>query len=72
MMAEDAALQRILVVRERETVMGQVMEVSMMETEDALETLCVAATTARSLVLTTMIRMTAVREEKRVEIDSRR
>jgi len=72
MMAEDAALQRILVVRERETVTEQVMGVSMMETEDALETLCVAATTARNLVLTTMIRMTAVRKEGRVGLDSRR
>jgi len=59
----DAAHQRILVAREREIVTEQEMEVSMMETEDAVETLCVAATTVSSLELTTMTRMTAVRDQ---------
>jgi hypothetical protein len=40
--------------------MEQVMEVCMMEIEDVLETLCVVVTTANSLVLTTMRKMTAV------------
>jgi hypothetical protein len=56
-----AAHLRTLVVRERGTVMGQEMEESMMETEDAGLGWCVGVTTARSLVLTTMRRMTAVR-----------
>jgi len=72
MMAEDAVLQRILVVKERETATELVMEVLMMETEDVVETLCVAVTTVSSLVLTTMTRMTAVREQRREGLDSRR
>jgi len=73
MMVGDAVLQRILVMKERETVMEQVMEVLMMETEDVVETLCVAVTTVSSLVLTTMTRMTAVRDHQaRVGLDSRR
>ena len=72
MMVEDAVLQRILVVKERVTVTEQVMEVLMMETEDVVGTLCVAVTTVRSLVLTTMTRMIAVREQRRVGLGSRR
>jgi len=70
----DAAHQRILVGREREIVTEQEMEVSMMETEDVVETLCVAATTASSLELTTMTRMTAVRGQQlgTQGLDSRR
>merc|ERR1719233_873188 len=64
-MVEDAVLQRILVVKERVTVTELVMEVLMMETEDVVGTLCVAVTTVRSLVLTTMTRMIAVREQRR-------
>jgi len=62
----DAAHQRILVGREREIVTEQEMEVSMMETEDAVETLCVAATTASSLELTTMRRTTAARDHQQL------
>merc|ERR1719193_865087 len=72
MMVEDAVLQRILVVKERVTVMEQVMEVLMMVTEDVVGTLSVAVTTVRSLVLTTMTRMIAVREQRRVGLGSRR
>merc|ERR1712096_255585 len=70
MMVGDAVLQRILAMKERETVTELVMEVLMMETEDVVETLCVAVTTARSLVPTTMTRMTAVREQRREGLDS--
>jgi len=72
MMVGDAVLQRILVMKERETATELVMEVLMMETEDVVETLCVAVTTVSSLVLTTMTRMTAVREQRREGLDSRR
>ena len=44
--------------------MDGVMEVSMMEMKDAKETLCVAATTARSLVRTIMRKMIAVRSQQ--------
>jgi len=72
MMVEDVVLQRILVMKERVTATEQVMEVLMMETEDVVGTLCVAVTTVRSLVLTTMTRMIAVREQRRVDLGSRR
>ena len=49
------------VVRERVTVMAVVMGGGMMVIEDARVTWYVVETTARSLVLTTMRRMTAVR-----------
>jgi hypothetical protein len=69
----DAAHQRILVGREREIVMEQEMEVSTMGTEDVVETLCVAATTASSLELTTTRKTTAVRKLLGTQgIDSRR
>ena len=45
MKGRDAALLRNLVRRERVTVMDEVMEVSMMETEDAKETWSVEVTT---------------------------
>ena len=57
---EDVALLRILVVKEKETVMVQGMEVSMMVMLGAEETWCVAVTTARSLDLITMRKMIAV------------
>ena len=63
-MAHDAALLRILVMKEKETVMDVVMEVLMMVMKGAREILCVAATTASSLVYTTMIKMTAVRNQQ--------
>merc|ERR1711982_21734 len=59
--AEDAALLRILVTRERVTVMVLVMEVTMTATEAAEEIWCVGPTTARSSATTTMRRMTAAR-----------
>ena len=59
---EDVVLQNFLVVKEKGIVMDLVMEANMMDTVDAEETLSVAATTAESLDLTTMIRMTAVNQ----------
>ena len=61
-MVRDVVLRRILVMRERETVMDLVMVVSMMVMLGAGEILCVAATTVSSLELTTTPRMTAVRD----------
>ena len=49
-------------MKERETVMDQVMVASMMVMLGAREILCVAATTVSSLELTTTPRMTAVRD----------
>merc|ERR1719232_388675 len=54
---EDVARQRIHVGTERETVMDLQMEELMMDTQDVVEILFVEATTARSLVSTTMKRM---------------
>ena len=54
----------ILVMKARETVMVVVMAVIMMVTKGAKETLCAAATTACSLVCTTMRRMTAVNSQE--------
>jgi len=59
-MVGDVVLQRIHAGMERETVMDPVMEELMMDIRGVRETLSVAATTARSLVSTTMRRMTAV------------
>ena len=59
-MGGDAALLRSPVDWERETVMDLLMEVLMMAMLAVRETLCVAAITARSLVFTSMRRMTAV------------
>ena len=50
--------------KEKVIVMEQEMEVLMMEIMDAVETLCVAATTARSLVRTIMRKMIAVRGQQ--------
>ena len=61
-MVRDVVLQRIHVMKERETVMDLVMVVSMMVMLGAGEILCVAATTVSSLELTTTPRMTAVRD----------
>ena len=60
-MVRDAALLRTLVTRVRVTVTVLVTEVSMMDTEAAEEIWCVGPTTARSLVISTMRRMTAAR-----------
>ena len=60
---DDVVLQRIHVMKERETVMDLVMEVNMMVMKDAREILCVAATTVRSLVITITRRMIAVRNQ---------
>jgi len=57
----DAALLKTRVVKEREIVMDLVMEVSMMDMMDAREILNVAATTASSLVVSTMKKMIAAR-----------
>ena len=59
-MVGDVVLQRTHVGMERETVMDPVMEELMMDIRVVRETLSVAATTARSLVSTTMRRMTVV------------
>jgi len=56
----DVVLQRTHAGMERETVMDPVMEELMMDIRGVRETLSVAATTARSLVSTTMRRMTVV------------
>jgi len=60
MMVEDVVHQKTLVNMEKETVMDQVMEESMMVMLDARETLSAAATIARSLGIITMRRMTVV------------
>jgi len=60
MMVEDVAHQKTLVNMEKETVMDQVMEEPMMVMLDARENLSVAATTARSLDVIIMRRMTVV------------
>jgi len=58
---EDAVLQRILVRKEKETVMDLVMEVNMMDTEDVSQDWFVELIIAESLVSTFMKRMIAVR-----------
>ena len=64
MMAGDAAPLRTPVEKEKVIVMDQEMEDSMMEILDAVETLCVGATTASSLVRTIMRKMIAVRSQQ--------
>ena len=59
---EDVVHQSIHVVRERETVMDQVMEELMMAMLDVCQVWCAAATTVRSLDTTIMRKMTAVRD----------
>ena len=61
--AEGAVHLRILVMKERVTVMDQVMEVVMMAMQGAEENLCVGVIIVRSLVLTTMTRMIVVRNQ---------
>ena len=58
---EDAALLRILVMKEKETVMVLVMVVSMMVMLDVKEILNVEVIIVRNLELTTMRRMTVAR-----------
>ena len=58
---EDVALPRILVMKERETVMDLVMEVPMMDMLVVKESLYVAAIIARSLEHSIMKKTTAVR-----------
>ena len=58
---EDAALLRILAMREKETEMDLVMEAVMMAMKDAKENFSVEAITANSLVCTTTRKTTAVR-----------
>ena len=58
---EDAALQIILVMKEKEIVMGQVMEANMMEMLGVKEPLYVEVITVNGLVLTSMQKMTVVK-----------
>ena len=58
---EDVVLLRIHVMKEKGTVMDQVMVVVMMVMQVAKEIFCVEATIARNLVHFTTKRMTAVR-----------
>ena len=62
--AEDVVLPKILVVKEKVTVMVLVMEVVMMIIVDVREILSVAAIIASSLDITIMKRMIAVRRLK--------
>ena len=62
--AEDVAHQRILAMKEKETVMVLVMVVVMMIIVDVREILSVAAIIASSLDITIMKRMIAVRKLK--------
>lgn len=59
--ARDVALQRIRVMKEKETVTDQEMEDNMMDTEGVREILCVDPTIVFNLELTSIPRMTAVR-----------
>ena len=54
---EDVVLQRIHVMREKETVMDLEMEDNMMDMQGVREILCVEAIIVNSLELTTMKRM---------------
>ena len=63
--AGDAALLSSLVTRERETVMDLEMEANMTAMPGVRETSCVVPTTALSLVCTSILRTTAVREHRR-------
>lgn len=60
---EDAVLLKIPAMKARVTVMDLLMVEPMMEIEDAREILSVAATTVRSLDITTILRMIAVRSQ---------
>ena len=58
---EDVVPQKILVMKVKETVMGQVMGEAMMVIKDAKEILFAAVIIARDLAYSTMKKMTAVR-----------
>ena len=60
--AEDVAHLKILVEREKGTVMDMEMEESMMVMQDVVQDLSVEATIVRSLELTIMRKTTAVKE----------
>jgi len=60
--ARDVVLQRIRVMKEKETVMDLEMEDNMMNTEDVREILYVDPTTVFNLELTFIPKMTAVRD----------
>ena len=64
--SEDAALQTILVMKEKEIVMGQVMEANMMEMLDVKEPLYVEVITVKGLVLTSMQKTTVVKSRDQV------
>ena len=67
---DDVVHLRIHVMKERETVMDLMMEVNMMVMKDVKVILCVAATIVRSLVITTMRKMTVVRNQFKLMCDS--
>ena len=58
---EDAALQIILVMKEKEIVMDQVMEANMMAMLDVKEPLYVEVITVKGLVLTSMQKTTVLK-----------
>ena len=58
---EDAALLIILVTKEKEIVMDQVMEANMMEMLDVKDPLYVEVITVKGLVLTSMRKTTVVK-----------
>ena len=60
---EDVVLQRIHVMREKETVMDLEMEDNMMDMQGVREILCVEAIIVNSLELITMKKMIAVRNQ---------
>ena len=60
---EDVVLQRILVMKEKETVMDLEMEDNMMDMQDVREILCVAATIVNSLDTIIMKKMIAVKNQ---------
>ena len=62
MMERDVVLQKIPVMKVKEIVMDQQMEVNMMAMQDVKEILFVAATIVSSLEHTSMRRMIAVKD----------
>jgi len=62
----DAALQTILVVKEKEIVMDHVMEANMMAMLDVKEPLCVEVITVKGLVLTSTLKTTVVKSPDQV------
>ena len=63
MMERDVVLQKIPVMKGKEIVMDQQMEVNMMAMQDVKEILFVAATIVSSLEHTSMRRMIAVKDQ---------